>query len=149
MDADNSHDPALILKMLAAADAGVVIASRFQPGGQTIGVPARRRLLSRMASLLLSTVFPTPHVRDFTCGFRGYRAEVLQSALDAYGEALFESDGFQCMVDLLLKVRALGVQFAEVPIVLRYDLKRGSSKMPVWRTIRSTLRLVVRRRLNL
>jgi dolichol-phosphate mannosyltransferase len=151
MDADESHTPSLIGKMLEALNCGfeVAIASRFQPGSQCRGVPLNRRILSTSASILLRTLFPTPGVRDFTCGYRAYRASALRRALDRYGDELFEFDGFQCMVDLLLKLRAVGATFTEVPVVLRYDLKEGQSKMRVFQTTVRTLRLAVRRRLGL
>jgi dolichol-phosphate mannosyltransferase len=90
-------------------------------------------------------LFPTPGVKDFTCGYRAYRASALQHAADQYGDKLFEFEGFQCMVDLLLKLRASGARFAEVPMILRYDLKRGASKMRVARTVARTLELAARR----
>jgi dolichol-phosphate mannosyltransferase len=51
-------------------------------------------------------------------------------------------------MDILLKFRELDVIFGEVPMVLRYDLKRGESKMRIFRTIRHSLTLLVRRRLG-
>lgn len=151
MDADESHTPALIVHMLEAIGQGfdVAIASRFQPGSKTIGVPLHRRLLSGAASALFRAVFPTPGVRDFTCGYRAYRASALEAARKAYGEFLFEFEGFQCMVDLLLKLRSVGARFTEVPSVLRYDLKQGQSKMRVFRTASRTLQLMAKRRLGL
>ena len=47
-------------------------------GAASVGVPAARRLLSLAASLLLRLLFPTPGVRDFTCGYRAYRASALR-----------------------------------------------------------------------
>lgn len=151
MDADESHTPALIRGMLDAIARGydVAIASRFQPGSETIGVPLHRRFLSGAASVLFRVVLPTAGVRDFTCGYRAYRVSALEAARTAYGDSLFEFDGFQSMVDLLLKLRATGARFTEVPSVLRYDLKRGQSKMRVFPTAARTLQLVARRRLGL
>jgi len=94
-------------------------------------------------------IFPTPNVRDFTCGFRAYRAGILKHAFDRYGELFVAESGFSCMVDILLKLRGLGAIMTEVPMVLRYDLKYGVSKMLVMRTIRDTLRLLVSRRVGL
>ena len=149
MDADDSHPPSLVGEMQAAIHAGadVVIASRFCRGARTLAVPLQRKILSAGASIFFRAFFPTPGVRDFTCGFRAYRASALCRARKEYD--LFEFEGFQCMVDILLKLRKLGARFAEVPVVLRYDLKRGKSKMQVFRTIRRTLDLAVRRRLGL
>ena len=61
---------------------------------------------------------------------------------------MITQDGFQCMVDLVLRLRPLGVVFGEVPLVLRYDRKSGKSKMAVGRTTWNTLRLLGRRRLG-
>ena len=149
MDADATHAPALILRMVRMLREGydVVIASRFQPGSRQVGVPLGRRALSHAGSLLVRLLFPTPGVRDYTCGFRAYRAEVLQEAIRRFGPDFLSQDGFQCMVDILLKLRRMNVIFGEVPFLLRYDLKEGGSKMKVWETIGNTLRLLARHKL--
>jgi len=150
MDADDTQTPALIAPMVGRIDAGcdVVIASRYRRGARVYGVPLHRRTLSRGASWLIRLVFPTRGVRDFTCGCRAYRVAVLRRALAHHGGALITQDGFQCMVDILLRLRPLGVVFGEVPLVLRYDRKSGKSKMAVGRTTWNTLRLLARRRLG-
>jgi dolichol-phosphate mannosyltransferase len=150
MDADNTHTPALIASMVQGIRDGsdVVIASRFRPGARSLGVPLYRRLLSRAASWTFRLSFPTRGVRDFTSGYRAYRAGLLARAFERYGAQLFAERGFSCTVDILLKLRALGAHMREVPLVLRYDLKYGVSKMFVMRTIRETLRLLVARRLE-
>lgn len=63
-------------------------------------------------------------------------------------QGLVSEDGFQCMVDILLKLRTMGVIFGEVPLILRYDLKGGASKLRISTTILRTLRLALRRRLG-
>ena len=148
MDADDTHTPGLILRMVRMISEGhdVVIASRYQPGSRVIGVPFARRLLSDAGSWLFRLMFPTPGVRDFTCGYRAYRAQVVQEALARYGAEFLDQDGFQCMVDILLKLRRMDLIFGEVPFVLRYDHKEGGSKMNVWRTVRATVALLFRRR---
>jgi dolichol-phosphate mannosyltransferase len=148
MDADNSHNPELIERMVRMVREGndVVIASRYQHGSVTRGVPGFRKFLSFGAGMLFRIVFPIEGVRDYTCGFRTYRAAVMQEAIRKYGERLFDQQGFQCMVDILLKLRALNLVFGEVPMILRYDFKEGASKMKVARTINSTLLLMLKRR---
>lgn len=150
MDADNTHAPGFIRGMVAVIDQGadVVIASRYQNGSLTRGVPAGRRMLSFGASLLLRAVFPTRGVRDYTCGYRAYRAAMLRQAFARFGDQLVSEDGFACMVDILLKLRGMGAQFAEAPFTLEYDQKTGPTKMKVCRTIRRTLQLIVKRRLG-
>jgi dolichol-phosphate mannosyltransferase len=148
MDSDNTHVPGLIARMVRGIREGndVVIASRFQPGAHIKGVPLYRRVLSRGASFAFRVCFPTPNVRDFTSGFRAYRAGVLKQAYATYGDQLVAESGFSCMVDILLKLRAMGAIMSEVPMVLRYDLKFGVSKMVVLRTMGDTLRLLAQRR---
>lgn len=150
LDADDSHEPDLVARMVARLDEGcdVVIASRYRPGSRTHGVPASRRLLSWGGGLLFKLLCPIPGVRDYTCGFRAYRAGALADAIDAAGERFFDQEGFQAMVDVLLKLRRRDLVFGEVPMVLRYDRKEGASKMRVGRTIVRTLGLLVRRRLG-
>jgi dolichol-phosphate mannosyltransferase len=124
----------------------VVIASRYREGSRTIGVPVLRRALSRGASWLFRAVFPIQGVRDYTCGYRAYRAGVVRSAIARYGEEFLDQDGFQCMVDILLKLRPMHLVFGEVPFILRYDYKEGGSKMNVSKTVRDTLGLMWKRR---
>ena len=148
LDADNSHTPELILRMVRAIREGndVVIASRFRPGSRVRGVPIGRRILSMAAGLLFKIVFPIRGVRDYTCGYRAYRADVLQQ-VTSNDPGFFDQDGFQVMVDILLKLRRdKDLVFGEVPLILRYDLKSGASKMDVGATTAATLKLILRRR---
>ncbi|MEM1120925.1 MAG: glycosyltransferase family 2 protein [Bacteroidota bacterium] len=148
LDADDTQPPELIPRMIQQIREGhdVVIASRFQKGARVMGLSRFRELTSVGASWLFRILFPIRGVRDFTCGFRAYRATTLKKAFAHYGDEQFiDQEGFQCMVDILLKLRKLDVVFGELPFILRYDFKAGASKMNVGKTIKNTLRLVVRR----
>ncbi|QFZ18240.1 glycosyltransferase [Saccharothrix syringae] len=149
MDADDTHDPALIRRLGAEIGAGadVVICSRFADGGDDATAPALRRLLSRGAAVLFRRLVRVEGVRDFTSGFRAYRADLLARAVDHWGERLVEERGFACMVELLLKLRHCRPVVVEVPLVLRYDRKRGASKIRIARTLGQYLKLLVRDRL--
>ncbi len=137
MDADNTHDPQLIGAMVGKIRAGasLVIASRYEQGGEEVGLSRLRSFLSRGASTLLKIFFPINGAKDYTCGFRAYQGAALKRAFRAYGDRLVEERGFTCMAEILIKLRSVGVRVAEVPLVLRYDLKSGQSKMKVLRTI--------------
>jgi dolichol-phosphate mannosyltransferase len=150
MDADDTHMPGLIVQMVRMIGEGydVVIASRYRAESRLYGVPLHRRAMSRAASLLLRVIFPIRGVRDFTCGYRAYRADVLRRAVDRYHDEFVNQDGFQCMVDILLKLRPMHLIFGEVPLLLRYDRKGGDSKMDIASTAANTLLLLVRRRLG-
>jgi dolichol-phosphate mannosyltransferase len=145
MDADDTHDPALIARLveLVAGGADVAVASRFQPGGGEVGLSLPRRVFSRGACLLLAALRPVPGVRDYTCGFRAYRAGLLRRAFEVFGrEGLITAPGFACTAEVLLRLASLGARCAEAPLVLRYDLKRGKSKMKIARTIAGYLHVL-------
>ncbi len=150
MDADNTHPPGLIDRMVRMIHEGcdVVIASRFESGGCAVGVPIERHFLSVAARLLFTILFPTRGVRDYTSGFRAYRASVIRQGFAEYGDGFVGEQGFSCMADILLKLRKQGALFGEAPLRLRYDRKGGASKMQVFRTIGLTLKLLMRHRLG-
>ncbi|MCX7020293.1 MAG: glycosyltransferase [bacterium] len=148
MDADNTHDPAYIPQMAGKIWSGsydVVIASRYRDGSREVGVPLFRRILSRGARLLFQTALRLPDVRDYTCGYRAYRASVLRAAMDKYDGRLITRKGFACTDELLVHVSTITRRMTEVPFVLRYDKKRGRSKLPLMRTVMETLRMLIQR----
>lgn len=152
MDADDTHPPDLIPSMLAkaaSASATVVIASRFQPGAQWFGLTWDRVLFSRTVSWMFRIAWPMKNVRDYTCGYRLYRAELLKAAYQKWGDGFVNEPSFACMPDVLWKVSRLSPVFAEVPLSLHYDRKPGESKMNVGRTIRRTLALIAKRRIGI
>jgi dolichol-phosphate mannosyltransferase len=151
LDADNSHTPELVLRMVRQIREGhdVVIASRYQRGSHVKGVPFARRVLSYWGGLLFKVVFPITGVRDYTSGYRAYRADLLQRVVSDAERPFFDQDGFQVMVDILLKLRRVpDLIFGEVPMILRYDLKSGVSKMDVGATMQNTIKLMIKRRLE-
>ncbi|MEO7175691.1 MAG: glycosyltransferase [Saprospiraceae bacterium] len=147
MDADDTHTPGLILRMVRMIREGhdVVIASRYRQGSRIFGLSRWRKFLSYGASWLFRILFPIEGVRDFTCGFRAYRANVIQDAIQQYGDKFVDQEGFQCMVDILLKLRAMKIIFGEVPFILRYDQKEGVSKMKVMKTTTNSFKLIFTR----
>ena len=150
MDGDNTHPPAIINSLLQKIAEGydVMIASRFQQGSRVCGVPISRVFTAFGARLLFKLIMPIPAVRDYTCGYRAYRANVLRDSMDYYGDQWISEKGFSCMVDVLLKMRRFNYVIGEVPMLLRYDQKEGGSKMKVLQTIGQTLKLLLRRRMS-
>ena len=80
MDADFSHDPADLPRLLAPlmGDADLVLGTRYMPGGGTVGWPWYRRLISRGGTLFARTVLLLPY-RDLTGGFKAWRRELLEA----------------------------------------------------------------------
>ena len=144
MDADNTHLPGLILRMVRLVKEGndIVISSRYVQGARVRGVPFRRQILSYFSSLVFRFLFPISGVRDYTCGYRAYRAGILKDATKKYGAGFIDQKGFACMVDILLKLRVFDPIVTEVPMILRYDQKPGKSKMNVGNTITETVALI-------
>lgn len=150
MDADNTHPPQLITRMVPMIREGhdIVIASRFQPGGRVVGLAWHREMLSLGARYMMRTLLPIKGCRDYTCGYRAYRVGLLKQAIAKNNGRLVREAGFACMADLLLMLSKMGAIVGEVPLLLRYDFKRGASKMRILQTVRRTLRMVLRYRLG-
>jgi dolichol-phosphate mannosyltransferase len=147
LDGDNTHPPRLIPSMLERLAQGydLVVASRYRRGSRVHGVPGYRRVLSDVGRMVFQVTFPIRGVRDYTCQFRAYRVPPLQRARLVYGEQLCTARGFEAVVDLLLRLRQVGIRASEIPLELDYSGRVGSSKMRVLDTIRSTLALLGRR----
>jgi dolichol-phosphate mannosyltransferase len=148
MDADNTHPAQLIPRLAAPIEEGradVVIASRFAPGGEEVGVPPLRRVLSAGARVVFTLLFGVKGVRDYTCAYRAFRSSLLKEGMARWGTLVTE-DGFASSVEWLLRLSALSPRVEEVPLVLRYDRKPGPSKMRIIPTIRRTLGVLRRLR---
>lgn len=145
MDADNSHDPLLVAEMLRKAESGAdgVIASRYVAGAREVGLSALRRALSGVCNAFLRLRFPIEGVTDYSSGYRLLRAAKLRDLRDRTSGKFFKAQGFVCTSELLINLAATGARFAEIPLLLRYDLKQGKSKMKIGRTIRDYLALAV------
>lgn len=124
MDADFSHDPKDLPRLLAAlAEADLVIGSRYVPGGRTEGWDLRRRLLSRFGNLYVRAVLQAP-VRDLTAGFRCWRRETLEG-IDL-GAVATRGYGFQ--IEMAYRTVQAGFRVTEVPICFT-ERRAGKSKM--------------------
>ncbi|MEU6415553.1 polyprenol monophosphomannose synthase [Microbispora sp. NPDC046933] len=125
MDADGSHQPEELHKLLDAVTDGadLAIGSRWVPGGKTVNWPFSRELLSRGANTYVRLVLGIP-VRDATAGFRAYRA----ATLEKIGLDDVESQGYCFQVDLTLRTVRQGLRVTEMPITF-VERTVGSSKM--------------------
>jgi len=133
VEADDTHEPEYIFSLISKIKEGfdVVNTSRFQPGGGQLGVDAYRATISRAANLFMKFVFGIPGTKDYSCGYRAYRAQIIQDAIAVFGDHFIQLRGlgFTSTLETIVKLHLLGARFAEVPFVLRYDQKQGSSKM--------------------
>jgi dolichol-phosphate mannosyltransferase len=124
MDADFSHDPAVVSSLIDATRAAdVAIGSRYCAGGRVANWPLRRRLLSRFANQYVRTITGLA-VRDSTSGFRCYTRRALQVLL----EIPIVAEGYAFLVETTFRAQRGGLQIAEVPITF-IDRRAGQSKM--------------------
>jgi dolichol-phosphate mannosyltransferase len=139
MDADLSHDPADLPRLIEAVGHGarLAIGSRYVPGGATPNWPFFRKLVSRGGNRYVNVVLGLS-VRDATAGFRAYRAETLI----AIGAGETQADGYAFQVEMAYRVARTGGGIVELPITF-HDRVRGTSKMS-WRIIAEAMLLVTR-----
>jgi dolichol-phosphate mannosyltransferase len=124
MDADFSHDPRDLPRLLAALDdADLAVGSRYVAGGAIEAWTPLRRAVSRAGSGLARRVLRVP-VRDLTGGFKAFRA----SALAAIEPAGVRSQGYAFQVELTYRALRLGLRIHELPIVF-HERRHGHSKM--------------------
>jgi dolichol-phosphate mannosyltransferase len=124
MDADFSHDPADLPRLIAAAGAAdLVLGSRYVPGGGVENWGRLRRLLSRGGSWYARTMLGVP-VRDLTGGFKCFNRRVLD-AVDLTG---VHANGYGFQIELTYRAIQAGFTVTEVPILFR-ERREGRSKM--------------------
>ena len=140
MDCDFSHDPADIPRLVAAAaDADLVLGSRYVIGGGVVNWGLARRLLSRGGSWYARTVLGVP-TRDLTGGFKCFRRAVL-AGLDLDG---VHAGGYGFQIELTYRALEAGFRVREVPIVF-HERREGASKMSGWIALEAVWKVPVLR----
>jgi dolichol-phosphate mannosyltransferase len=104
----------------------IVTASPYHPAGQVVGVPAYRLILSRGSSSIYRILVDW-QIRTYTCLFRAYRRQVIESVS-------FESNGYLAGTELMISAMLKGFKVAEYPAVL-YSRVLGASKAKLMRTV--------------
>ena len=145
MDADNTHDPCLIPDMIGLCKKGadLVISSRYVTNGNQIGVPRYRVVLSKGINFLIR-LRAKSNIKDYTSGYRCYRASTIRKLLSIYGDRFIESDGFEVNLELLAKSVNLSAKIVELPMVLNYGLKKGRSNLKLVQTMLRYVRVLIR-----
>jgi len=145
MDADFSHDPADLPRLLAAAqshDADLVLGSRYVPGGGTVNWSFLRKLISRGGSLYARLILGVP-VNDLTGGFKCYRRQ----ALERLDLGHVQASGYSFQIEMTYRCFQQGMRVVEVPIVF-VDRQIGQSKMSQ-RIVWEAMLLVLKMRLGM
>jgi dolichol-phosphate mannosyltransferase len=143
MDADFSHDPATLPRLLAPLmrNADLVLGTRYMRGGSTVGWPWYRKIISRGGTLFAGTVLLLPY-RDLTGGFKAWRRELLEAI--RLRETSGSGYGFQ--IETTWWAHRRGAKIVQVPITFR-ERVAGASKMSGG-IVQEAMLLVVRLRLR-
>jgi dolichol-phosphate mannosyltransferase len=141
MDADFSHDPADLPRLLAPLmrDADLALGTRYMPGGGTVGWPWYRKLISRGGTIFARTVLLLPY-RDLTGGFKAWRRELI----DAIRLRETSGSGYGFQIETTWWAHRRGARIVQVPIVFR-ERVAGTSKM-TGGIVREAMLLVLRLR---
>jgi dolichol-phosphate mannosyltransferase len=137
MDADLSHPVSVIpemLRLLDTTDAGVVLGSRYVPGGSAADEWAwHRRLLSAFANRYVNAILRL-HVKDATAGFKAWRSDALRR-IDV---ASIQSNGYAFQVEMNYRTVRRGMRIVETPIRFS-ERNEGKSKMSLSVQLESAL----------
>jgi dolichol-phosphate mannosyltransferase len=127
MDADGSHDPADVDRLLdALGGATLAIGSRYVDGGRSDGLTGGREVLSRGGNVYARLLLRAG-VHDLTGGFKAWRADLLADLLDESTA----SDGYGFQIEMTLRAVRANARIVEVPIIF-HERRAGASKMN-WR----------------
>lgn len=151
LDADNTHNPAEIVKMLAHFDQNsldVLIASRFSTTSEMTGFPLHRKLISKTTSILLQLLFAVKKIngknlQDYTSGYRIYRAGILQKLYAAKKEQFITEPEFTYTCELMIKLSRVKARIDEISFPYDYGQKFGDSKLRFGRNLWRLAVLVV------
>lgn len=144
-EADNTSDIRILEKMIAKVRQGndVVLASCFCREGDIINTTWDRHLLSFCANNLVKFFFNMREIHTFSSFYRAFNGNTLKKVFRAYHGSLITRDGFECMVEILIKLKKLPVKIAEVPLVLNANKNLGRSKMNRVKTIQGYIKLIL------
>jgi len=143
LEGDNTSRRELIGQMFRRAEEGyeVILASPYMYGGGITNTSPLRVFMSHMANAFVKEMLGVHGILTMSSFFRLYRASALLKLQAYYGPTIVERRGFECMVELLLKMIYLRTTISEVPMLLDTNLRAGKSKMNVTRTIGGYLAL--------
>lgn len=123
MDADYSHSPQDILRLLSVANnTGIVIGSRYCPGGGAVNWGITRLLISRVANLISSALIEAD-IHDYTSGLRCYSTELVKNMIND-----LHSETYEIQEETIRQAKIKGFAVKEVPMIF-INRKKGKSKL--------------------
>ena len=137
MEGDNTSRLELVRQMLVRMGEGfdVIFASPYMYGGQIVNTSAYRIFLSNIANVFIKELLGIHGILTVSSFFRLYQISALTRLQSVYGAGIIERRGFECMVEMTMKMQYLGITISEVPMVLDTKARVGKSRMKISRTI--------------
>ena len=148
LEADNTSRVELVEQMVARSREGydAVFASPYAYGGGIVLTNSVRTGLSHVANTFVKEFLGIHGLLTVSSFVRLYRGSAIRRLQGHYGAGILERAGFECMVELTLKMIYLDMSISEVPMVLDWSRRVGSSKMRIGRTGLGYLALFRRKR---
>jgi dolichol-phosphate mannosyltransferase len=143
MEGDNTSRLELVRQMLVRMNEGYdfIFASPYMYGGRIVNTSAYRIFLSSMANLFIKELLGIHGILTVSSFFRLYRATAFKKLQIVYGPGIVERRGFECMVELTMKIMNLQMTISEVPMILDTNARVGKSRMKILKTIRGYISL--------
>ena len=124
----------------------VIFASPYAYGGAILGTNRTRTIVSHIANSIVKGLLDVRGILTVSSFYRLYRGKAVRALQGHYGSGIIECSGFECMVEVVLKLIYLRMTISEVPMILDGKQRIGRSKMRMTRTALGYLRLFWRKR---
>jgi dolichol-phosphate mannosyltransferase len=148
MEGDNTSRTELIVKMLRRSEEGddAVFASPYMYGGGILHTRPYRVMLSHIANTFVKEFLGVHGLLTVSSFFRLYQGSSLRRLQECYGDRIIERDGFESMVEVVMKMMYLDMSITELPMVLDTTRRAGVSKLNTRRTMIGYFSLFSRKR---
>lgn len=150
MEGDNTSRLDTLSHMLIRRKEGydAVLASPYSYGGGIAKVTFMRMMISHTANGLLKLFLNLRGINTFSSFFRLYTGDIVLKLQSSYGNRIVYSNGFECMIELLVKLIKLHAKISEVEMKLDWESRAGKSKMKVIKTMIGYLSLIYKFKLG-
>ncbi len=144
MEGDNTSNLDTLKHMLLRIQEGydVVLASPYLYGGGFSEVTFRRILISHFANGLIKLLLNLRGINTLSSFYRLYRGSIIIKLQQQYGSNIIRSKGFECMIELLIKLVRIHATISEVEMNLDWSARAGKSKMVILKTSMNYLMLI-------
>ena len=148
MEGDNTSRIELLQQMFVRKDEGydVILASPYMYGGGIINTSPLRVFLSSIANIFVKEFLGIHGILTVSSFYRLYTGKAIKDLQEKYAPEILELAGFECMVEMLIKMIYLEKNISEVPLILDTSLRVGKSKMKIIRTIQGYFKVWARKK---